>query len=194
MDGVEWSKPLKINRGNCLACLKSRTSRKLICKNTAGMVPNLTNVKACMWKYNLTSESKGGTNFLSLSSSGSVHKNLWAQTPGLITRCSAFRLEHITAKIEFVSVYLGVLFMVEAGLGITQKAKGSLTVRGTVRRLSEHSRGFWEPDFWGGFVCASLCERHRSHPAEIYLFMYFNSVGSTLLSRLALQISVCFNL
>lgn len=158
-------------------------SRKLICKNTAGIVPNLTNVKACLWKYILTSESKGGTNFLSLSSSGSVHKNLWAQTPGLITRCSALRLEHITAKIEFVSVYLAVLFMEEAGLGITQKRK---------LHCQWNSEAFvwaftWLCDFWCEWACAN-------DTALILQRFFFSSVGSTLLNRLALQISVCFNL
>lgn len=67
-------------------------------------------MKAGLWKYVLTSESKGGTNFPSLSSSRqSVQKphRHHIPAPRLITCCSAFKLQRIKAKIaKFVSALL----------------------------------------------------------------------------------------
>lgn len=120
-------------------------------------------MKACLGKYVLTSESKGGTNFPSLSSSGSVFKSLTDQTPhpgpqGLLLAAVSPNYSALKAKIaKFISAVLcesirhdSGLFGEVTGLDVTER-KGS----NDITRLTCNSKAFVG-------ASASFCKRHLS--------------------------------
>lgn len=162
-----------------------------------------------MWKLAwetvfLTSETKGGTNFSSLSSSGECSKasqpRHHIQAPGLITCCIAFKRQCIKAKTaKFVSEVLcdcihrdSWPFGEVTGSDVTErKGSNEITCLACNRKTFVWtSASLWIRDCSCQLMCVSVfscaCDiDHLSSTAALKVR------DPPLLGRLALQISVC---